>query len=163
MTISRIYEWVEFACDRNEASYLTSLISIEWNNRFITRLADGALFVNPLRGRIRIGTKYWERASDSQKRQTIIHEACHIVAFHQHGLDIKPHGHEWKHAMRKCGVDPEVTTDFDLAGISWFYVRDCPRDERCHVSRKKLGELRRGELLGCTICGMSVDAEAIEV
>ena len=163
MTISQIYDWIEFACGRNDVSYLTSLITVEWNNRFVRRIADATLFSHPLRGRIRIGPKIWQRADETQQRETIIHEACHIVAFHPCGLNIKPHGAEWKQAMRKCDLDPNTKLDLNLVGISWFRVRDCPRDERCHVSRKKLGELRRGERLRCTICGMSVDAKAIEV
>jgi SprT protein len=104
----------------------------------------------------------WERATLEQRRETIIHEACHIVAYHLHGLAIKPHGTEWKLAIAKCGIEPVVTHNIDLAGINFFHVRECKKQDRCHVSRQDFAALKRGVLLHCTICEMRVNDVAIE-
>lgn len=160
--MQQIREWIDFALNRNDVEYLSSMIQVQWNKKFTLKFADAGYGVCPPRGRIRISPMIWERATPEQRRETIIHEACHIVAFHLNGLDIKPHGVEWRQAMANCGVEPEVTHKIDLAGINFFHVRDCTKIERCHVSRRDFAALKRGQLLHCTICGMRVDDGSIE-
>lgn len=157
----RIREWIDFALERNNVCYLSNMIRVRWNKRFTRKFADAGYGTCPPRGRIRISPMIWERASQEQRRETIIHEACHIVAYHLHGLAIKPHGIEWRQAMAKCGVEPVVTHNIDLVGINFFYVRECKKKDRCHVSKRDFAALKRGGLLHCTICGMRVDAKMI--
>ena len=160
----QIHDWIDFALDRNEVNYLSNMIRVRWNKRFVRRIADAGYISNPPRGIIRLSPLIWERASEAERRETIIHEACHIVAFHLHGTEIKPHGIEWRQAMVNCGVEPIRCHDIPLIGINRFHVQDCPKAEadRCYVSRNKLAGLKRGQLLHCTICGMRVDQESIE-
>ena len=35
---------------------------------------------------IRLSIPLWPRASDQDRRETVIHEACHLIAFYKHGL-----------------------------------------------------------------------------
>lgn len=158
----QIHDLINFALDRNEVGYLSNLIRVRWNKRFVRRFADAAYGTHPMRGIIRVSPLIWERASELDRRETIIHEACHIVAFHLHGNGIKPHGTEWKQAMANCGVEPVRCHTVPLFGINRFHVKDCPQADRCYVSRNKLAELKRGQLLHCTICGMRVEQESIE-
>lgn len=162
--IGRIRQWIDFALDRNEVNYLANMIRVRWNKRFVRRFADAGYIAVPPRGIIRLSPLIWERASEAERRETIIHEACHIVAFHLHGTEIKPHGKEWKQAMANCGVEPVRCHSILLIGINRFHVRDCPKAkaDRCYVSRNKLAGLQRGQLLHCTICGMRVNQESIE-
>lgn len=159
----QIHEWIGEALDRNEVGYLSNLIRVHFNNRFVRRFADAQFRTNPIRGIIRVSPLIWERASEFDRRETIIHEACHIVAFHLHGNEIKPHGMEWKQAMANCGVEPIRCHTIPLVGINRFYVRDCPKVEadRCYVSRRMLASLRRGQLLHCTTCGIRVDYKSV--
>ncbi len=158
-----IRDWIDFALERNDVSYLSSMIRVRWNKRFVRKFADAGYGACPPRGRIRISPMIWERATLVQRRETIIHEACHIVAFHLHGKEIRPHGIEWQQAMENCGVEPVRCHNIPLIGINHFHVRECPKAERCIVSRKDFAALKRGGLLHCTICGMSVDDNAIDV
>lgn len=158
----QIYEWIDFAVDRNDVIYLSNLIRVRWNNRFTQRFGDARIAKDRLRGRIRLSPMIWERATSVQRRETIIHETCHIIAWHLHGTLIKPHGSEWRTAMTNCGVHPEIYHQIDLEGINRFLVRECRKEKRCYVSRKKLGELRRGQVLFCSTCGMRVEEEQIE-
>lgn len=155
--------WIDFAFDRNDVSYLSNMIRVRWNKRFIRKFADAGYGACPPRGQIRISPFIWERATTEQRRETIIHEACHIVAFHLHGPAIKPHGVEWKTAMANCEVEPVRCHNIPLIGINHFHVRECPKAERCHVSKRDYIALRRGGLLHCTTCGMRVNDKAIEV
>lgn len=154
--------WIDFALERNDVAYLSNMIQVQWNKRFTRKFAEAGYGTCPLRGRIRISPMIWERATAEQRRETVIHEACHIVAYHVHGLDIKPHGVEWKSAIKKCGVEPLRCHDIPLIGINFFHVRECTKIERCHVSRRDFTALKRGELLHCTICGIRVDFNSIE-
>ncbi|MEW4453034.1 SprT-like domain-containing protein [Bremerella sp. JC817] len=158
-----IRDWLDFALGCNDVSCLSSMIRVRWNKRFTRKFADAGYGTCPPRGRIRISPMIWERATREQRRETLIHEACHIVAYHLHGLAIKPHGIEWRQAMVKCGVEPVVTHNIDLVGINFFHVRECTKANRCHVSRRDFAALKRGGLLQCTICGMQVDAASIEL
>ena len=157
-----IREWIDFTCECNEVSYLATHIVVRWNRRFTRRIADASYRTCPLRGRIRISPMIWERATLEQRRETVIHESSHIVAYHLHGLGIKPHGVEWKTVMKTCGVEPVVTHRIDLKGINKFLVRNCSKPDRCHVSSRDFASLKRGNLLHCTLCGMRVDDKAIE-
>jgi len=159
----RIREWIDFALDCNDVSYLSSMIRVRWNKRFTRKFADAGYGICPPRGRIRISPMIWERATLEQRRETIIHEACHIVAYHLHGLAIKPHGAEWRAAMAKCEVEPVRCHNIPLIGINHFHVRECAQAERCHVSRRDFTALKRGELLWCSLCGMRVDDKAVEL
>ncbi len=161
----RIHDWIDFALGCNEVNYLSNMILVRWNKRFIRRFADAGYIPVPPRGIIRLSPFIWERASEKERRETIIHEACHIVAFHLHGTQIKPHGKEWKQAMANCEVEPVRCHNIPLIGINRFRVRECPKpnEDRCYVSRRKLGEMRRnGTLLHCVTCGLQVGQESIE-
>ncbi|OYW16442.1 MAG: hypothetical protein B7Z55_14180, partial [Planctomycetales bacterium 12-60-4] len=137
-TMQQIRDWIDFAFDRNDVSYPSIMIRVRWNKQFVNKFADAGYGRNPPRGIIRIGTRIWERATEIERRETIIHEACHIVAFHLHGTEIKPHGIEWRQAMENCGVEPVRCHDIPLIGINHFHVRECPKSDkdRCIVSLK---------------------------
>lgn len=164
-TMQQIREWIDFTLQQNGVSYLSNMIRVRWNKRFVKKFADAGYGGNPPRGIIRIGTRIWERASETERRETIIHETCHIVAFHLHGTEIKPHGTEWKAAMAKCGVEPIRCHDVNLFGIALFRVLGCPKpeDERCTFSRRTFTHMKRtGAIFHCTICGKGIGAEQIE-
>lgn len=58
---------------------------------------------------VRFSSQLWERASERERYETIIHEVCHIVANHLYaGEKIKPHGRKWKSLMERCGLQPEI-------------------------------------------------------
>ncbi len=49
---------------------------------------------------------------------TVPHEVAHYAVDRIHGgRKVRPHGPEWRALMRDLGVEPLVTTRFDLAGI----------------------------------------------
>src|SRR6185436_3239730 len=97
-----IKEAIAFACEANGVPEIIPRISVQFNPRFTNRMGD-ALFNGTIM-RIRLSTPLWGRASDEQKRETVIHEACHIIARYKHGLDIRPHGYHWISCMKKAGI-----------------------------------------------------------
>lgn len=160
----RIAAWIETACRANAVPDIAEIIEVRWNRRFTRRFGDAGIRLDPFRARIRLSPLIWSRASEEERRETVMHETCHIVAWHQHGVAIKPHGSEWKQAMRNCGLKPTVYHKIALIGISQFPVRTCPKPEaeRCFVSRRRLSRLLRGDMLHCITCGQRIGAAAIE-
>ena len=98
-----IKEWIWFACQRNDAEELAPITTVEWNCRFTRRLGDGLYNPVTFRARIRLSIPLWPRASEKERRETVIHEACHCIVGYKHGV-VAAHGLEWKQAMTNCGL-----------------------------------------------------------
>lgn len=85
------------ACHDLGVPELIDEITIEFSTGM--RKSVGKAF--PARRYILLSRYYWAYLPESEKRDTIIHEVCHIV---NPGAD---HGRAWKDAMVRCGVEPE--------------------------------------------------------
>jgi len=108
-----IREEIRFACHANGIPELAKKIRFSFNNRFTRRMGDANYYSN----RIRLSKPLWKRATPEQRRETIIHEACHLIARHKHGPQIKAHGREWKAAMRRAGFKPIRCHSVDTSGL----------------------------------------------
>lgn len=92
-------------------------VDVEWNDRFTRRLGDARY--KPDCSRVRFSAPLWPRASEKERYETVVHEVCHIVAYHQNrGRRIEPHGWEWQCLMIKCGVEPERCHNVDRTGLA---------------------------------------------
>ncbi|MBW2169897.1 MAG: SprT-like domain-containing protein, partial [Deltaproteobacteria bacterium] len=64
----------------------------------------------------------WSRATEEERRQTVIHEVCHLVAHHESILTGRSlsgaHGYEWKNVMRRAGVTPKRCHNVSNKGLS---------------------------------------------
>lgn len=49
---------------------------------------------------IALSERAWARATPDEREDTVRHEVAHVVAWHRHGLGIRPHGREWLAARR---------------------------------------------------------------
>jgi SprT protein len=116
--VSPIKEWIWFACGQNEVEELAQTIIIEWNSRFTRRMADAFYCPATYRARIRLSIPLWPRASEEQRRETIIHEVCHCVVWYKHGLLVLAHGGQWKQAMLRCGLEPVRCHSIDRTGLA---------------------------------------------
>lgn len=112
-----IRKWVCFACEANEVPELAQVIMVEWNARFTRRMGDALYSPSTFRARIRLSIPLWKRASERDRHETVIHEACHIIVFYKHP-NATQHGPEWREAMRNCGVEPKRTHSVDRSGLA---------------------------------------------
>jgi predicted SprT family Zn-dependent metalloprotease len=81
-------------------------ITSEFNGRFSRRLGDACYRRHLLRGECRYSRPLWPFADAAERRETVIHEVCHVLAFHIfNGQGIKAHGAEWKLVMRLAGAN----------------------------------------------------------
>lgn len=92
---------------------LAPLIRVEWNRAFTARLGDANFKLN----RIRLSVPLMQRADVEQRRVTIIHEACHLVAVHKHGPMGRGHGSVWASCMHTCGLAADRCHKVDNAGL----------------------------------------------
>jgi SprT protein len=161
-----IKEWIWFACQRNDAEELAQAIIVEWNPRFTRRLGDGIYSPVTFRARIRLSLPLWPRASEKDRRETVIHEACHCIVGYKHGV-VAPHGLEWKAAMRNCGVEPLRHHNVDRTGLArrqrLFILLDCPNEgleRKCRIRSKEFNLLRQGKWFVCKVCGLNLSRES---
>ena len=94
----------------------------DWSSRFTSRMGDANLETNV----IRFSRPLWPNASVAERRETVVHEACHLATqelFDDAAWD-RDHGPEWRQVM-------------DWAGY--------PHAEACHlVSRRGAVAIARG-------------------
>jgi SprT protein len=161
-----IREWIRFACDCNEVPELAQAVLVEWNRRFTRRLGDAAYNSITFRARVRLSTPLWPRASENDRRETVIHEACHLITFYKFG-QVAQHGLEWKEAMRNCGLQPERTHSVDRTGLARrqrrFILLDCPsqgHDHKCRMGVREFNLVQRGTVMECKKCGLVVRRES---
>jgi predicted SprT family Zn-dependent metalloprotease len=114
---------------------LIPVLWICWKSDFTSRMGD-ALYakngqhvhrssekyrVNGTICRARFSAPLWLRASEEERRQTIIHEVCHLVAAHEAHLAgrkvSRPHGYEWKAIMLRAGVRPKRCHNVSTKGL----------------------------------------------
>ncbi|MCE5302612.1 MAG: SprT family zinc-dependent metalloprotease [Planctomycetaceae bacterium] len=159
-----LHNWIQFACHQNEVAELAQAIQIEWNRRFTRRLGD-AIF-NPItfQSTIRLSIPLWPIASEQDRMETVVHEACHLIVWHKFNQFIKPHGPEWRQAMENCGVQPLRTHEVDRTSLArrqrLFILKDCPNEHQCRMSVREFNQIQRGAVMECQKCGLVVGREA---
>ena len=160
----RIMEWIRFACHCNRVPELAQVIGVEWNRRFTRRLGDGGYNPRTKKARIRLSVPLWPRTSEQERRETVIHEACHCIVGFKHGRVTRPHGVKWKQAMGACGVRPLRTHNVDRTGLvrrqRRFILLDCPHADtghKCRINARQMNLLQRGTRMQCKVCGLNLD------
>ncbi len=161
-----IKEWIWFACQRNDAEELAQAIIVEWNPRFTRRLGDGVYSPVTFRARIRLSLPLWPRASEKERRETVIHETCHCIVGYKHGV-VAFHGQEWKEAMKNCGVEPLRNHTGDRTGLArrrrLFILLDCPNEgleRKCRIRSKEFNLVQKGMWYCCKVCGLHLNRES---
>ena len=157
----RIREWIRFACEKNDAEELAQAIIVEFNPRFRRRMGDACYSVYSYRARIRLSTPLWARASTEDRRETVIHETCHVIVKYRFDPFVPDHGVQWQTAMRNCGVEPLRFHRIDRTGLyrphRQFVVLDCPRETKCRISVRQFNLVQSGTEFQCSKCGLDFD------
>jgi len=115
---------------------LLPMLWIDWRTRFTSRMGD-AMYTKSHRVQrnleqfrndngficcVRFSVPLWLRASEEERRETVIHEICHLVTSHEArlaGVTVeKSHGPEWKAVMRRAGVTPKRCHNVNNNGLS---------------------------------------------
>jgi SprT protein len=110
-------EYIAIACTLCGVDELAARTRVTWNARFFARMGDARWDCRQNLGFIRLSAPLWAKASRDQQVETIIHEACHVIADYKFGRRQK-HGPRWQEMMRLCGYQsPRRCHTVDLGGI----------------------------------------------
>ena len=115
---------------------LLPMLWIDWRTRFTSRMGDAMYAGKGARVQrnlekfrnadgticcVRFSVPLWLRASEEERRETVIHEICHLVTRHEAklaGVKVeKSHGPEWKAVMRRAGVTPKRCHNVNVGGL----------------------------------------------
>ncbi|MFN8139696.1 MAG: SprT-like domain-containing protein [Fimbriimonadales bacterium] len=89
---------------------------------------------------------------ETRVRETVLHEYAHLFVFERYGHRAKPHGREWKLAMRKLGVKADVTHDYEYQrnSVTPKHAYPC---EKCGELIHRVRPLRWGQMYLHVGCG----------
>ena len=150
-----IQEVVEFAVETTE---LNQEVTWSWNRRLTSTL--GRAYG---RGkRIELSKPIWPVTDPEMRRETIVHEVCHVAAYLLFGGDLSnSHGWEWVMMMERCGYhNPQTKHRVDLRSIQNRNRHPVFCDCRVHmVTKGQLKKIRdRTHRFSCNKC-MSIIRE----
>lgn len=146
--IDQINNLIKETCIKAGLPSSFNRISWEFSNRLSTSL--GMAYFNTCS--IKFCRRLWIRASAEDRRNVIIHEVVHILAYNIFRDD--GHGKHWKALMIKCGGKPVACHGVDVQGIRRPQRRvQVTCGCRTHtVSANKAGRIRNGHPYKCGKC-----------
>lgn len=113
---------------------------------------------------LKINERLWIRASDEEKRNTLIHEICHLVEFYNYDKIQRTragHGPVWESYMRKCGLNPYCERfhnvychDLKRAQHKWDASCLCGKHKISTTKARRIMENRQQYI--CRRCGSRV-------
>jgi len=154
---TEIIKTISEACHANGMGELADSITFEFNSRFKSRMGDA----NPTTMKIRLSSVLFPRATTTKQRNTVIHEACHIIAYAKYGYHIgRGHKEGWKACMRAAGEVPkrchQVPTDTKRKPR---VTVNCGCSTGCVVGPTVFKRICMGRRYSCRKCGLTLRCE----
>ncbi|WP_462320083.1 SprT family zinc-dependent metalloprotease [Halochromatium sp.] len=105
---------------------------------------------------IRYNLELLRRGGADFLSRTVPHEVAHVLAYHRHGHNIRPHGREWQQIMHQLGAEPTRCHDYDVSGLGARRLRYF--DYHCGCMDHQLSSIRhnkaaKGQRYRCRRCG----------
>jgi len=156
----KIRELIRKACEANGVPEIAQRIVVKWSERYTSCMGTAAY-----RGKFDMTVTFsgplWPRADEAERTNTIVHEACHIIAFYKaHGyFKITAHGPEWKRCMRRAGYQPTRCHTVDNSGLTkarkkYAYTCACQRTHQLGATRHKRAQ--NGSVYRCNRCKQNI-------
>ena len=120
--------------------------------------AIGMAYYKKCQYSIKLSAPLWPRACEAERRNTIIHEACHLIDHYMTGR--MDHGTNWRRLMGACGESADRCHSVDRTGL----VRKRNRHEyRCgcnqgsrYITPVKAKRIKQGRLYVCKSCNEQI-------
>lgn len=146
---SEINGQIKRTCELLNVPELAAKIKWNWNHGM--RSVIGVANLNQLR--IQFSSKLFALLSPEERRDTIIHEVCHHVAFQvyviQRKIRIKGHGREWQMLMRQAGGTPKRCSKAipEAAGLrrKWSRITFFCKCREHEITSIKAGQIKSGK------------------
>lgn len=142
----RVFGLIEDAKAQLNMSHVK--IALEFSDRMTTTMGRAWTYWDTKSGLIRLSTKLWKRAEESQRTEIAIHEAAHILANLIHKKNCG-HGIHWRATMALLGYpNANRCHSVSTAGLrrrNRRYQIECPK---CSITHKITANLRTRWLRG---------------
>jgi SprT protein len=147
---------------------LVGKVSIQFNARFTSRMGDAVYWKRNDRGRVRLSSPLWHYASADERRNTIIHEACHILAERENqknyiiGRGRRPkrvgHGLAWREFMGRAGIEKVERCHNVQSPHSAKRRKQRTYEASCgcqtwNLTANRVGRMKNGRWYSCKGCG----------
>lgn len=157
-SIDKAKLWIKEACMYNDQKWMPTFISFNFSNKLFVSFGI-AKYPNT----IEISKVIWNKASEKQKRNTVMHEACHIIAWFKYGTNIKGHGKEWKECMMRCNLKPEVyhkigVYEFREGKKRYSHIAKCSCS-KVYGTKNQIDSIKnlfKSKNLSCNHCGKRI-------
>lgn len=149
-----VQELIEFAfmCNGLSTYRVQKSVIWKWNSRYTDTMGKADyMFMT-----IELSSKIFDLATKQQQEDTIVHEACHLIAHYKYSeRRIKPHGKEWKQCMLNCGITPARCHTVNTSSLRkrkrYYLICDCGKS---YLGSKKAFEVIQRWGWICSRCGV---------
>jgi predicted SprT family Zn-dependent metalloprotease len=153
---AKINAWLMHACTCNGVTELYPKIRWSVNHRFTSKMGLARYNTNE----IELSGPLFARASEEDKRQTVIHEACHLIAYYRYFTMGTGHKQLWKETMRKCGVEAlrcHNVDNSDLRRNTNRHASICSCGQTYSVSARVARKIQQLYVYRCAKCHGVID------
>ena len=157
MLNSEVRELIQFACDANGRPDIADMIRVRWSNRMVRSMGIASKRSSESHYTIKLSTPLFLRATEEQQRQTVIHEACHVIDSVVNKVRMS-HGYSWQKCMRLCQVKPERCHSVSCVGLRPGFDYHCPTCRKNFTLTKTLhNKVLRGQRRICNVCRTQIE------
>lgn len=129
--------------------------SVVWSTRYTAKIGSA----NLNGWRIKLSVPLMKRASIEERKNTIAHEVCHLLAMRrarQRCVRLPPHGDLWRTLMRRAGYEPTRCHAVDNSGLVSKWEAHCGCKEPHRVSTRIRNLIKNGQRRVCRTCRKQV-------
>lgn len=148
---AEITKLIDRACFLNGMGNLSAHINWQWSNGLKTTAGTA----NYITMRVKLSRFVFSKATREEQINTVIHEACHIIAYAK-DKSCSPHGHVWQQCMMLAGENPTRCHNVDIGprkrrSDSVSYTCSCPGKEHV-LGRKRAMRHDTWRCFSCLTC-----------
>lgn len=151
---AQVDQWIKETLRTLDSEYIFNDLEIEFNDRYIAKMGmarqcneTGALSVH-------FSTQLWAVANDTQRKQTVVHEICHIVSMDRGIFD--SHGSYWQGLMLQCGHQPNRCTTVqrpdELRNADQRVIKAKCKCKTHTITKNRATRIKKGSSYRCLSC-----------
>lgn len=156
MNIGQLFSLGCETLDKLGKGHLKDNLGIAWNNRYTSRMGT----YSPRTGMIQLSRKVYDIAPESEQKQTLMHEVCHMVVDYETrraGLPaVESHGHLWQSFMHKLGLVARRCHKVETKDLKRRVKVYCGCEKPKEITSNRYTRMLKGSKYHCTICNKNL-------
>jgi SprT protein len=154
----KINKWIKESCETLGQPELAKQISFGFNGRL--SVCAGRAW-GPYKS-IELSCKCWDVSSEEERKNTVVHELCHIIDYQVNGPEAHAnakvsHGPNWQAMMESCGMKAERFHSLPVQRrrqTKYLYSCGCTMHA---VSKTRHNRIQEGsKSYHCKLCGQTI-------